>query len=349
MTSQTYKEKNIVVAGGAGFIGSHVCERLLAEGHHIICIDNFVTSQIDNIQHLLQHPKFVFLNHDCSVPIDLNTVPELDKFKVRFQGIQTIFNFACPISVKNFTKYVINTLDANSLVIKNLLEMTRTYGSVFVHGSTSSVYGEPSSDNLYYNEKNVGIVDFTGPRSAYYEGKRFAETMAINYRNVYNLDIKIARIFNTYGPRMSAQSGRLIPELILTALSNKDIVIYGDPKAKQSYCYIDDMVDALIKLSVSEISSPINIGQSIGVSVTETAQLIIGLAGSASELRQGETLPFSTYSVLPDTNMVKNQLGWLPLVTLQDGITRTIEYMRTTLNTVTMSEMVDSLSMNDIK
>lgn len=320
-----FDKKNILVAGGAGFIGSHLCDELV-KSNKVICVDNFITGSERNIDHLLANPDFIFINHDLSKPLDLEAIPGLKKFKVEFQGLQEIYNLACPMSPRRFLENRLATLLANSYAVKNLLDMAVKYSSKFLQFSSSVVYGPRQVDNpgLKVQEKDWGMVDQLSQRSSYDEGKRFAETMVGNYRSLYNIDARIIRLFRIYGPRMEAGDDQMIPDFINSALDNKDIIINGDKTFSSSFCYIDDVIDATAKLMNSEIPGPINIGSDIDTNLTDLVQMIKNLTKSQSKTVYAENKLFLSELVLPDIRLARNELGWMPVVTLENGLKKTI-------------------------
>lgn len=322
-----FDKKNVVILGGAGFIGSHLCDELI-KSSKIICIDNFSTGDEKNIDHLLSDPDFKFVKHDMSEPIDLEALQELLPFKIPFQGIQEIYNLACPTSPKNFDNQIIENLLANSLVIKNALDLTIKYNAKLLHFSSSVVYGPRTEENKQISESFIGSVDLLSSRSSYDEGKRFAETMIINYKNVYKLDAKIIRLFRTYGPRMKLNDGQMIPDIISDAIDNKDVIIYGNEKFSSSFCYISDVVDAIIKIMEKDNINVINIGSDILVTFSNLAQKIIDKIGSKSKIVYKPELLFMTPLAIPNTSKAINDLGWLPIVTLEKGLDKTIYDLR---------------------
>lgn len=319
-----FGKKNVLVAGGAGFIGSHLCDRLIKDSK-VICVDNFLTSSERNIDHLLRDPNFVFIKHDVSEPFDLENFPELEKFKVKFQGVQEVYNFSCPTSPKKFDDFKIDTLKANSASVINLLEIAREYNSKFFHASSSVVYGSRQKDK-YFNEEYLGEVNFLSPRACYDEGKKFAETIAVTYRDIYKLDTKIGRIFRTYGTRMRINDGEMLPDFIINALDGKDLVIYGDKNFSTSLCHVDDIVSGIIKLMDSDITEPINLGGPQEFNLAEVAQKIIEMTESKSKIVYEDPLPFMTPLGLPDITKAKEKLGWLPVKILEVGLQQVIEY-----------------------
>lgn len=325
-SSPVFEKKNILVTGGAGFIGSFLCEKLLVDAR-VVCVDNFITSQESNIDHLLKNSDFEFIRHDCTIPFDPEAFPELARFKVKFQGIQEIYHLACPTSPKRFDQYKMQTLYANAIGVKNALDLAVRYHAKFVHASASVIYGPRAADNHPYREEDLGVVNLLSPRACYDEGKRFAETMVETYRQVHALDAKIARVFRTYGPRMPLFDGQMIPDFITHALDNKALVIYGDETFKTSLVYVSDMVDGLVKLmQMPPDIGPVNLGSDLDVPLIDVAQRIIEMTGSTSRITFEPPLLFMTQLGLPDISKAKDRLGWLPLVQLDEGLKRTIDY-----------------------
>lgn len=324
-----FDKKNVLVAGGAGFVGSHLCDELV-KTCKVICIDNFITGQEKNIDHLLANPDFAFINHDLSTPLDLLAVQSLEKFKLKFQGVQEIYNLACPLSPRHFLENRLAILKANSTVMHNLLDLAVANQAKFIHFSSSVVYGGRDITNIgrKVKEEDKGIVDQLSPRAAYDEGKRFAETMVDSYRQVYNLDTKIIRLFRVYGPRMTLNDDQLIPDLVNSAIRNEDLEIFGDHNFSSSFCYVDDAVDAALKLAASPLSGPINVGSDVDVNVTDLAQMIIKETDSQSRITYSESKLFLTELLLPDIYKARNELAWMPVVTLDNGIKKTISSLQ---------------------
>ncbi|MFA5935744.1 MAG: NAD-dependent epimerase/dehydratase family protein [Patescibacteria group bacterium] len=321
-----FDKKNILVTGGAGFLGSHLCEKLLANAR-VICVDNFLTSQESNIDALLKNPDFEFIRQDINAPFDLEAFPELARFKLKFQGIQEIYHLACPTSPKKFEQHRMQTLYANSIGMKNVLDIALKYKAKVLHSSTSVVYGPRPADGHSFREDEFGAVDMLSPRACYDEGKRFAETYCSTYKQVHGLDIRIARVFRTYGPRMPLYDGQMIPDFITNALENKDLVIFGDETFKTSLAYVNDIVDGMMKLMhASEDIGPTNIGSDLDLPIIDVAQRIIEMTGSTSRITFQPPLMFMTSLGLPDITKAKDKLGWLPLVGLDDGLKKTIDY-----------------------
>ncbi len=321
-----FEKKNVVVTGGAGFIGSHLCERLLRDAK-VICIDDLSNSGIQNIEHLLQYADFEFIKHDVTEPIDLAAFPELDKFHVKYQGVQEVYHLACPTSPKNFETHKLQSLTANSKGVMSTLDLAVEYRAKYILGSSSVVYGEPTADRYMFAETDEGAVNHLSPRACYDEGKRFAETCVITYRQVYGIDAKIARIFSTYGPRMRLRDGLLVPDFIVNALENKDVVIYGDKEMAETLCYVSDMVDALIRLmrTAPEVMI-VNTGADQMYRMVDVAELIIAMTKSSSAIAFEKPAVELAKKGVPDLRLAKEALGWLPLVRLEDGLRETIDY-----------------------
>jgi len=329
-----FDQKNILVIGGAGFIGSNLIEQLMGK-HKIICLDNFITGNSANIQDFLQFSNFSFIKHDMSEKIELGKLSELKKFRLEWQGIQDIIYLACPTSYKNYNKYAIETIDSNSLGLKNALELAVKYKSRFLFGSSSAIYGnaEDLPDGIV-KESYVGKTDHLEPRSAYNEGKRFGEMMVYNYYQKYNLDISIARIFATYGPRMIIEDGRLIPDFIENALQNKDLIIYGPEDQNTSFCYIEDVISALLKFMETPLFEPLNIGNPKKILVQDIAQKVIELTHSKSKIVFQDKFKYIQRKLIPDITKAKESLGWMPMTSLEKGIQKTIEHVQRNKSTL---------------
>ncbi|KKT75191.1 MAG: NAD-dependent epimerase/dehydratase family protein [Candidatus Peregrinibacteria bacterium GW2011_GWA2_44_7] len=323
------KNHNIVVTGGAGFIGSFLCEALLRKGANVICIDNFATGHVRNIEPLLQNPKFQFLRLDVNQPFNLEEYRELTAFRIPYDGISEIYHLACPTSIKQFDQFKIQTLLSNSMGNYHLLEMAVKYRSKILLASSSVVYGaREDQDQNYIPESSKGIVDHLSPRACYDEGRRFSETMFETYRQVHGIDIRIARIFRTYGPRMPLFDGHLIPDFILNAIEGKPLEIYGGEEFRTSLVYVDDVVDGLLRLMVApDHTTPVNIGSDQDLLLKDVAQKIATMLSSASQITYKPQLPFLSELGLPDIRVAKD-LGWLPLMRLEDGLKKTIDYIQ---------------------
>lgn len=323
-----FEQKNILVTGGAGFIGSHLCDELIKRGK-VICVDNFVSSRQENIDHLLQNPNFVLINHDINTPLDLTTFPELDRFRVEFQGVQEIYHLACPTSPQNFEQVRVQTMDSNTVGVKNMLELAKQYNAKFLFTSSSVIYGARELDDPYFHEKHVGMIDQMSPRAVYDLGKKFAETMTRTYHETEGLRTRIARIFRTYGPRMMLNDGRMVPDFIVNALDNNELVIYGDEKFSTSLCYVSDVVDGLIRLmETNQDHMTVNIGSDQDLPLVEVAKKVIEMTGSTSQIRFEPALLFMTPLGLPVITKAKDEFGWIPIVTLEKGLQNTIDYAK---------------------
>ena len=309
-TSKT--EKTILITGGAGFIGSNLCDKLLNENHKIICVDNLLTGNIKNVEHLLNHPNFIFINLDIIEPLEIK------------EDIEEIYNFACPASPPKYQKDPINTLKVNFLGVLHLLELARLKNAKFLQSSTSEVYGEPEITPQPENYR--GNVNTVGIRSCYDEGKRVAETLIMDYHHQYNVDTRIVRIFNTYGPKMDKNDGRVVSNFINQALNNEDIALYGNGEQTRSFCYIDDQIDGLIKLMNSDYIYPVNIGNPYELTVKELATIVLELTKSKSNIVYKELPLDDPTNRKPDITKAKNILGWKPTYDLEKGLIKTIEY-----------------------
>jgi UDP-glucuronate decarboxylase len=324
-----FDRKNILVLGGAGFIGSHLMDHLI-EDNKVICIDNFSSGNERNIDHLLAHPNFRFIKHDMSLPITLEDFVELEDFRIEFQGIQEIYNLACPTSPKAFAKNVLANVLANSYAVKNGLDLALRYQAKFLHLSSAVVYGERSDHLRRIREDELGVVNQLSERASYDEGKRFAETIVKTYHDIFQLDAKIARVFRVYGPRMPLDEGHMIPDFILAALDNRDLVIYGDANFRTSLCYVDDCVSGMLKLMQSNQAGPINIGSDIDLPLMDVAAKIIAETGSTSRFTMADPLLFMTPLMLPDITLARETLTWMPLTTLENGLRKTINDLQAT-------------------
>ncbi|MBN1585408.1 NAD-dependent epimerase/dehydratase family protein [Candidatus Uhrbacteria bacterium] len=322
-----FDKKNILVTGGAGFIGSFLCERLLRDGHRVICVDDFSTSGVENINVLMKNPDFEFLRADINQPLDLSKFPELDRFKFKFQGIQEIYHLACPMAVKDFEKFRQHTMLANSVGMRNVLDLALEHKAKFLQASSSIVYGPRVEDSHLIREDEGGCAPHLTPRSCYDIGKLWAETMAETYRQVHGLEIRIARIFRTYGPRMPIFDGHMIPDFILNGLEGKPLVIYGTESFRTSLLYVGDAVDAMVRLMSHPVDpGPVNVGSDLDLRIVDVANRIIEMTGSKSEIVFEDPLLFMIQLNLPDLTKVKDTLGWIPMVSLEQGLKKSIEY-----------------------
>jgi len=326
-TKAIFEKKNILVTGGAGFIGSHLCDELVKTSK-VICVDNFISGEEVNIDHLLANPDFVFIKQDINEPLKLEEMAELEKFRLQFQGVQEIFHLACPTSPKDFEQTRIDTILTNSVGTKNMLDLAVKYSAKFLLTSSSVVYGPRDGANPFMREDYQGIVNQIGPRSCYDEGKRFAESLVYNYGQVYNLDAKIARIFRTYGPRMKLNTGQMLPDFVSDSLENKDLIIFGDENFSSSFCHVSDIVSGLIKMMKSNEVGPMNFGSDLDYRIVDVAKKIIELTGSKSRIVFEKPLLFMTPLGLTDITLAKERLGWFPIVLLEDGINSAIEYFK---------------------
>ena len=323
-----FEKKNVLVTGGAGFLGSFLCEALLKEAK-VICLDNLISGSLNNIDHLLRDQNFVFIKHDISEPVDLTSYPELQKFKVQFQGVQEIYHLACPTSPKDFDKYKIETLQANSVGFLNVLNLALVWHAKVLLGSSAVVYGPRTTAALFVEEDYQGTVNHISPRACYDEGKRFAETALMTFRDARGLDIRLARIFRTYGPRARLGIGEMIPDFVAHALTGQPLEIYGDKNFRTSLCYVEDLVDGLLKLMHAERDpGPVNLGSDQDLLLTGVAQKIMELAQSRSKIVFKPALLFMSSLPLPDIHRAREALSWFPVVRLEDGLAKMIEYAK---------------------
>ena len=306
----------ILVTGGAGFLGSHLCTELLKQDHDVICLDNFYTGSKQNVSHLLSHPNFEMIRHDVTFPI--------------FLEIDGIFNLACPASPKHYQSNPVQTLKTSVHGAINLLGLAKRTGAKILQASTSEVYGDPRISPQV--EEYWGNVNPIGIRSCYDEGKRAAETLFMDYYRQHKVDIRIARIFNTYGPRMAIDDGRVVSNFIVQALMGKDITIYGDGNQTRSFCYVTDLVDGLIRLFFNETTiGPINLGNPAPIPIKDLASEILQLTNSTSKI-VFEQLP-SDDPIMREPNIDKARqiLKWEPSIDRQHGLLKTVEYFKNTL------------------
>jgi UDP-glucuronate decarboxylase len=301
----------ILVTGGAGFIGSHLCERLLADGHEVICLDNFFTGRKRNVQHLLDSHSFELMRHD----IVESVLVEVDQ----------IYNLACPASPVHYQYNAVKTVKANVLGALHVLGMAKRVGARVLQASTSEVYGDPKVHPQ--SESYWGHVNPIGIRSCYDEGKRVAETLFFDYHRKHGIDIRVARIFNTYGPRMLANDGRVVSNFVVQALRGEPITVYGDGRQTRSFCYVDDLVDALVLLMGDDSpSDPVNLGNPAEFTVAELAAEVMRLTGSKSKVTYAPLPADDPVRRQPDITRARELLAWEPTVSLQEGLPRTIEY-----------------------
>ncbi len=306
-----------IVTGGAGFLGSHLCDLLLNDGHDVIAIDSLITGNIANIEHLSGNDKFKFIKHDVTEYIYIEG------------DIDFIFHFASPASPIDYLQLPIQTLKVGALGTHKVLGLARAKGARFTIASTSEVYGDPLIHPQ--QEEYWGNVNPVGPRGVYDEAKRFAEAMTMAYHRYHGVDTKIVRIFNTYGPRMRAKDGRVIPAFVNQALRNEDITVFGEGEQTRSFCYVSDLLNGIYKLACSEETGPINIGNPVEMTVMQLAEKIIELTGSKSKIVH-KPLPVDDPKVRqPDITKAKELLGWEPVVKLEDGMSKVIEYFKSRL------------------
>ncbi len=329
-TKVLIENKNVLVLGGAGFIGSHLCEELVKKGDNVICVDNFVSSDVENIRTLLEYPNFEFIRHNTTKHIDYAELPELKRFKVDVQGFQEIYNLACPTAPKDYLKFPVQTATANSVGVIKSLELAKRHKAKYLLASSSAVYGQPPANNEPVPEDYIGLMDFLSPRACYNEGKRFAEMATATYRDTVKVDAKIARIFSTYGPRMLQHSGRQVADFIRQAVAGEDVTIAGNKDLTMTFCYVKDIVDALINLMASEINKPVNLGSEKPYTLTQVAEKIIALTSSKSQVIYGDQYAHSNQPTIPDISLAKNELNWFPLVDLDEGLKLAIDFYRAT-------------------
>lgn len=322
------EKKNVLVTGGAGFIGSFLCEALLREGHHVICIDDISTGNLLNIDALLRNPDFQFIKASVNEPINLESFSELDPFKVKFVGVQEIYHLAMPTSVKNYEQYRMHAVVSNSVGTKNMLDIATKYKAKFLYASSATVYGS-HPEGTSVSETMLGTFDHLNPRGCFNEGKRFGETMVTTYGEVQGLDGKIARIFRTYGPRMPLFHGHQIPDFVLNVLDDEPIVIAGDEKSGTSLTYVTDIVDGLMRLMKTEKGiGPVNLGSDVEIPMGDVAKKIMELAESTVNITYESQPAHMIPLALPALQKAREKLGWIPLVRMEDGLRKTIDYIR---------------------
>ncbi|MBR03501.1 MAG: NAD-dependent dehydratase [Acidiferrobacteraceae bacterium] len=306
--------RRILVTGGAGFLGSHLCERLIGQGHEVLCLDNYFTGSKQNVAHLLARPNFELVRHDVTFPL--------------YVEVEQIYNLACPASPVHYQHDPVQTTKTSVHGAINMLGLAKRTGARILQASTSEVYGDPEVHPQ--TEDYWGRVNPVGLRACYDEGKRCAETLFFDYQRQHGLEIKVARIFNTYGPRMHPNDGRVVSNFIVQALAGKDITIYGDGSQTRSFCYVDDLVDGLIGLmqTDSAITGPVNLGNPDECSIIELAERIVSLTGSGSKLVYRPLPADDPVQRRPDITLAGELLDWSPAVQLEEGLAATMDYFR---------------------
>ncbi len=306
--------KKVLVTGGAGFVGSHLCQRLLNDGHEVVCLDNYFTGQKANVVHLLNNPYFELIRHDVTMPF--------------FIEVDEIYNLACPASPVHYQYNAIKTMKTSVMGAINMLGLAKRIRAKILQASTSEVYGDPQMHPQI--ETYWGHVNPIGERSCYDEGKRAAETLFVNYHKQNNVKIKIIRIFNTYGPRMHPNDGRVVSNFIVQALKNQDITVYGEGSQTRSFQYVDDLVEGMVRMMASreDFTGPVNIGNPNEFTILELAEKIIHLTGSKSKIIKLSLPPDDPMQRQPDISLAKNELDWSPKIQLEEGLAKTIEFFR---------------------
>ncbi len=308
--------KRVLVTGGAGFVGSHLCDRLIADGHFVTCLDNLFTGDKRNIEHLLAHPRFTFVQHDVQ---KMFTLP-----------VDWIFNLACPASPKHYQFDPVETVRTNVLGMMNMLDLAKATGARVLQASTSEIYGDP----LEHPQKETywGNVNPISRRACYDEGKRCAETLCFDYHREFGVDIGVIRIFNTYGPRMAQDDGRVVSNFILQALRGEDITIYGDGSYTRSFQYVDDLVEAMIRMmAAGHVTGPVNIGNPGEFTIQELASLVVELTGTTSKIIHLPAVDHDPKQRKPDIAYAKELLHWEPHIPLREGLAKTIDYFKRVL------------------
>jgi UDP-glucuronate decarboxylase len=304
--------KKILVTGGAGFLGSHLCDRLLKQGNHVLCVDNYFTGSKRNIDYMISNPYFEVIRQDICQPLHV----EVDE----------IYNLACPASPKYYQQDPIQTMKTSILGTFNMLGLAKRTGAKILHTSTSEIYGDPKEHPQ--NEEYWGNVNPIGIRACYDEGKRAAETLCFDYYRQHDVDVKVVRIFNTYGPRMAKDDGRVVSNFVVQALAGEPITIYGDGGQTRSFCYVDDMIDGLITMMASDLTGPINLGNPNEFTIKELAMEVLRLTHSSSKIVYERLPGDDPKQRKPDINQAKLNLNWEPRIQLKDGLERTIDYFK---------------------
>jgi dTDP-glucose 4,6-dehydratase len=306
-----------VITGGAGFLGSHLCERALAEGHEVVCVDNLVTGRVENIKHLLSRNDFEYLEHDVSRPFEVAG------------PVDIVLHFASPASPIDYLELPIQTLKVGSLGTHNSLGLAKAKGARFLLASTSEVYGDPKEHPQ--KETYWGNVNPVGPRGVYDEAKRFAEAMTMAYHRYHGVDVRIVRIFNTYGPRMRLRDGRVVPAFVQQALTNEPMTVFGQGQQTRSFCYVDDLIEGIWRLLMSDLREPCNIGNPHEMTILEFAETIKAAVGSTSPIVFKPLPVDDPQTRQPDITQARERLGWEPRVSLAEGLKSTIAYFRSVL------------------
>jgi UDP-glucuronate decarboxylase len=304
--------RRVMVTGGAGFLGSHLCERLLADGHDVLCVDNFYNGSRHNVDYLLDHPRFELLRHDVTTPLHVE--------------VDDIYNLACPASPIHYQRDPVQTTKTNVLGAINMLGLAKRLHARILQASTSEVYGDPSVHPQ--TEEYWGNVNPIGPRSCYDEGKRCAETLFFDYQRQHGLRVKVVRIFNTYGPQMHIDDGRVVSNFVVQALRNEDLTIFGDGTQSRSFCYVSDLIDGLVRTmgTADTFVGPLNLGNPVEISMRELATTIIELTGSRSSVQYLPLPQDDPRQRCPDITRARAELGWEPRVALREGLQATIAY-----------------------
>ncbi len=313
MVLEENKSKNILITGGAGFIGSHLCKALVELGHHVICLDNLFTGCVSNISELIDNPNFEFINHDIVEPFYRENIDE-------------IYNLACPASPIHYQYNPIKTIKTCTIGVINMLGLAKKNNARILQASTSEVYGDPKIHPQ--KEDYYGNVNTIGFRSCYDEGKRCAETLFMDYKREHNLNIKIVRIFNTYGPNMTKNDGRVVSNFILQALNNKNLTLYGDGSQTRSFQFVDDLIDGLVKMMNSDFTGPVNLGNPVELSMKDLAKKIIKLTNSSSDIIYKDLPDDDPKRRRPDISLAGSMLDWTPLINLETGLQQTINYFK---------------------
>lgn len=309
-----YSKKRVLVTGGAGFLGSHLCTRLIEEDHDVLCVDNYFTSRKENIDHLIGHPRFEAIRHDVTFPL--------------YVEVDDIYNLACPASPIHYQFDPVQTTKTSIMGAINMLGLAKRVKAKIFQASTSEIYGEPQVHPQ--KEDYCGNVNTLGPRACYDEGKRVAETLFLDYHRQHDVKIKIARIFNTYGPKMHPQDGRVVSNFVMQALRGDPITLYGDGSQTRSFCFVSDLIEGFRRLMDSDdaVLGPVNLGNPYEISVKELAERIIAMTGSTSELTFKPLPQDDPTQRCPDIGLAKSALGWTPVVPLEEGLAKTIDYFK---------------------